>query len=200
MRRASRGSGRLAAAAALLAILLALVAPAILGDAAWAQRDRRETERYLRHALGEICGGEVRPRDDGGCDVRIDETGLWMEREYRRNRGSSTFRSDDARILIETTIAYDDRSHFFCGPEEADGRAPLFVACRFEDATRGPTCVTETRTVLETGAAPRISSVSTPIAAIARARPRRCAELGRAFNSLLPGPRAGADPYVRDPG
>lgn len=177
----------------------AALAAALACDAAAAQQRDGDAQDQIRRALSDLCVAETSSLGDGSCSVRFIDGALVFDREIRRIRRAD---EQDRTMRVELTMRaeFDDRSHFFCDRPRSDGRAPLLLICSFDDVLRGPACISETRTEIANGRAPSSSTRATPLGPLAYAAPERCAELAQMLNGLLDGPRAGADPYARDPG
>lgn len=194
--------GRRAGAAALVALAVALGAAFDAG----AQANRAENELRLQRMLGAVCADAART-EGGSCAVRLVDGALVLRRELQRNGVVRTGRlretiGEPVWFEDERRVAFDDRSHFFCSRADADanGRSALYVSCSFDEGARGRACVLDTRRAFwPTG--PILEEESAlSIALLARADHSSCKELAHLLNGLLDGPRAGADPYLRDPG
>lgn len=199
-RRRRRTGLRLRAIAATTAVAVLTTA-----GAASAQRDRAEKEDAVRRILSRACNDAAQLDGDGSCAARFDDSVLVFEREERRNRGLAirTGRVAGARaerVVIETRVAFDERSYFFCGEARRDGRTPLYLVCSLDEAMRGPACVSETRQTYSGAGAPEEELTLQPLATLVATSASDCSDLARRLNGLMRGPRPGADPFVRDPG
>lgn len=162
-------------------------------------QDRTEAlHREIRRDFMRICRDSFSAGNDGRCSVRFEEQALILQSEtwQIRNVGNAEV---DRRESEQVRIGLGDDAHFFCSSAGGDGRAPLFVACDFKQADHGPDCVERTWSETRASGENTTEMIAQPIAILAEPSARQCERLAYSLNSLLPGPRAGADPYARNP-
>ena len=137
---------------------------------------------------------------DRSCSATFKNGALVIRQKLDRTGAYIRKQTGNTEVFLETTVAFDPQSYFFCGEPDSSNRAPLYVSCSFDDTIRGPRCVEHVRTELRIGVEPVVERSSSPIALLARADLSACEEVRRSLNALLGSARAGADPYARDPG
>ena len=198
MAKAARAKGWTGVLYAALSLCTALAAAPLPAEAQ--SFGRADKEHRLSRQLTHLCEADFDRGVDRECRAlvrrgvviirkRLNRTGLWI--------GAGL---DEPVLRTEMRVDFDERSYFFCGDPAADGRAPLYVSCSFNDGVNGPDCIEHLRSREELGGSPQVEQAATPIGVVAKAEPQVCREISRGLNGLLGTARAGADPFARDPG